>query len=456
MPPRSSRTAVAFGAALATVSLIGGCGPEDGGDAGGPGEAGGTAVKAKLLHQIPMPKVNEMTGAQGMWTTERNFVKVGLKRISGYPLTGGTARWQIPLGGEVCWSSPEPTEDGLVAVVFQNDKESNPTCTEVGLVDLNAGKLRWHKRAMTDGNPEMFDEVTIGGGTVAAGGTGGTAGWTVGGRQLWKPDADEDEKCPADAYAGSGEKLIAVRDCGTVDHPKLRVETVDPRTRAPKSAFTLPRGTENVHVVSADPLVLAADDGKAKGGSGVSAFLTVDDSVRRGQLLSRITMGGGKYGQYDPECPATEVTDCKQVTVSKQADALYLGTQDSASGGDAANDVVALSLKTGKRVARVPGTSDGRLVPIGLSPGGEVLAYQESSYSGGGAVWKISPSTREKTKVLQNPASSRKTEASFEIGDGRIRYVGGRLYLGGDDVTEPSGSSAEKEPLAAVFGPNPK
>ncbi|GAA2061889.1 hypothetical protein GCM10009801_04540 [Streptomyces albiaxialis] len=449
MPPRS-RMAVAAGAALAAVSLISGCGPEEGADAGGEGGSGSTAAKAKLLHQVPMPKVSEMADAMGMWTTDRNFVKVGLKRISGYPLSGGTARWQIPLAGEVCWSSPEPTKDGLVAVLFENDKADYADCTEVGLVDLNTGKLRWHKRAMDDGDPISFDEVTIGGGTVAAGGTGGTAAWSTGGRALWKSDS-MDGKCPADAYAGSGEKLIAVRDCGTVKNPKLRVETVNPRTRAAKSAFNLPAGTENVHVASADPLVLAVDDGKAKGGSGVSEFLTVDDSVRRGQLLSRIPMGGGKYGQYDADCPATEVTDCKQVVVSKEADALYLGTQDSA-GDEANNDVVALSLKTGKRIARIPGASGGRFLPIGLGRDGEVLVYQQSGYTKGGAVWKISPSTRKKTKILQNPTSSRKTESALEIGDGRIHYAHGRLYIGNDDVTEPSGSRAEKDPLAAVFG----
>ncbi|WP_405804219.1 YncE family protein [Streptomyces sp. NBC_01187] len=447
----TSRRAVFAGTALAVTMVLSGCGSDEQDGASGEG-ASESAPQAKLLNKVPMAKVSEMAGAMGMWATDKNFVKADLKKIVGYPLDGGVAQWTVPLGGELCWSSPEPTKDGLIAVVFENDKEDPAVCTEVGLVDLKRGKLLWQKQAMEDGSEQMFDEVTIGGGTVAAGGTAGTAGWTISGRPLWAPDSDQ--RCPADAYAGSEQKMIAVRDCGTTDNPRLKVQTVNPRTRAAKSTFSLPAGTENVHVVSTDPLVLAADNGKAQGGSGVSSFLSVDDSAARGRLLAKVNATGGKYGKYDPDCPATEVTDCKQLAVSKKANALYLSTDES-SGSEADNDIVAIDLKTGKPTSTVEGTEDGALTPIGLDPSGKVLAYQESNrYSEeGGAVWRIDPQAKKKTKLQQNSPASYELESNFDIGDSRMLYANRRLYLGGDNVSEPSSTTKAKDrPLAAVFG----
>lgn len=163
----TSRRAVFAGTALAVTMVLSGCGSDEQDGASGEG-ASESAPQAKLLNKVPMAKVSEMAGAMGMWATDKNFVKADLKKIVGYPLDGGAAQWTVPLGGELCWSSPEPTKDGLIAVVFENDKEDPAVCTEVGLVDLKRGKLLWQKQAMEDGSEQMFDEVTIGGGTVAA------------------------------------------------------------------------------------------------------------------------------------------------------------------------------------------------------------------------------------------------------------------------------------------------
>ncbi|WP_030687652.1 hypothetical protein [Streptomyces sp. NRRL B-1347] len=448
----SQRLAVIAGSVLAAALVLSGCGGDDDGDGGKGGGAESAAAEAEVLAEVAQPKVGEMAGAMGMWTTDRHFVKAGLKKISGYPLAGGKASWEVPLTGEICWSSPTPTKDGKVAVVFQNDKNDPSVCTEVGVVDIERGKLLWRKQGInTSGTSEMFDEVTIGGGTVAAAGTGGSAGWKLDGTPLWKPS---DEPCDAVGYAGDATKLIAVRDCGDTDHPKPKVETVDPGTRAVKSTFALPRGTEYVHVVSVDPLVLAADDGEAKGGSGISRFITVDDSAARGKALSTIPADGGKHGTYEAECPATEVTGCAQLAVSKERNALYLATRDPASKSSAArNDLVSFDLGTGKRLRRAPGSDAGRLVPIGLDGGGKVIAYQEASIVGeeGGAVWRVDPATLKSTKLLQNPSDSYEMESRFES-DRRLLYAGERLYLGADHVTEPSTVYRTPQPLAVVFG----
>src|SRR2546430_2537123 len=110
-----------------------------------PGGGGGAqaAVPGGALGQVPMADGKELTGAMGMWVTKKNFVKTDLKKIVGRSLDGTKTQWQIPLAGETCWASPEPTKNGLVAVVCKNDKDETPVCTEIGLVDLNKGMMRW-------------------------------------------------------------------------------------------------------------------------------------------------------------------------------------------------------------------------------------------------------------------------------------------------------------------------
>ncbi|EPH43753.1 hypothetical protein ABT390_26165 [Streptomyces aurantiacus] len=448
----SQRMAVIAGSVLAAALVLSGCGSDDDDGGGNEGGSGSAAAEAKVLAKVAQPKVGEMAGAMGMWTTDKNFVKAGLKKISGYPLAGGKAEWEVPLTGEVCWSSETPTKDGKVAVVFQNDKKDPSVCTEIGVVDINKGKLLWHKQATNEyGSAEMFDEITVGGGTVAAAGTSASAGWKLDGTPLWKPS---DETCDTVGYAGDETKLVAVRDCGDTDNPKLQVETVDPKTRAAKSTYKLPQGTEYVHVAAVDPLVLAADDGKSQGGSGISRFITVDDSAAQGKELSTIPVGGGKHGKYEADCPATEVTGCAQLAVSKAKNALYLGTSDPASSSsEAKNDLVSFDLRTGKQLRRAPGSDSGRLVPIGVDDSGKVIAYEEANIAreAGGAIHEVDPATLKQTKVLQHPSDSYEMEARFES-DRRTLYSGGRFYLGADHVTEPSTVYKTPQPLAVVYG----
>lgn len=449
---RRARRGSLFVASLAAVLLVPGCGLTDSGPSDAVSDSAGSAPEAKLLHRVPMAKVGEMAGAMGMWTTRKNFVKADLKSIAGYPLNGGKAAWKIPLDGAICWTSQYPNKAGRIAVLFESERAGS-TCTEVGVADLNSGKLLWQKQARDEyGSTESFDEVTIGGSTVAAAGTGGPAAWTIGGRQLSGPGSAG--ACPDQGYAGDDSKLVAIRKCGSSKTAPMQVRTLDPGTRTPRSSFRLPRGTEYAHAASLDPLVVAVDDGRAKGGSGVSKFLTIDDSRPRGRLLSRIGTTGGKHGKYEPDCPATEVSGCTQLAVDKRTSTLYLSTSDPlGASSEADNDIVAFDLRTGKRTGRVEGTGAGRLIPVGLDSGGKLVAYQESSIAReeGGAVWRVDPVRKKKTKLLQNPGRSYETESRF-TSDRRLLYAGGRLYIGSDNVTTPSEVYKTAQPLAVVFG----
>ncbi|MFD5001114.1 hypothetical protein [Streptomyces buecherae] len=80
--------------------------PSGGSDKKGPPEA-------CILHEIPTPKMRkDPINVEGMWTTDRNLVKAGVEKVTGYPLGGGSAQWEIPLDGEMCWTTPHISADG--------------------------------------------------------------------------------------------------------------------------------------------------------------------------------------------------------------------------------------------------------------------------------------------------------------------------------------------------------
>ncbi|MDX3224320.1 hypothetical protein [Streptomyces sp. ME19-01-6] len=450
-----SPVGVIVGAVVALALVAGGVWfvvGQDSGDGGGGkgGDSASGAVDASVLGEVPMPKVADMVKTPGMWVTDKNLVKADVKKIVGYPLTGGAASWEIPLDGELCWASPQITEAGLTAVLFEDDSQDPSVCTQVGLVDLKKGKLVWTKQGRETGelasdSPIMFDEVTIGGDTVAAGGISGGAAWSIDGKPQWMPDSDED--CSDNGYFGDGPKLIAVRECEVSDTPQLEIQTVDPKTRAVKSSYKVTSGIEYAHVVSTDPLVIGVNAGSSQG-SGVSDFLAIDDSAKEGKLLSKFGMDGGKY---EADCAATNVGGCSEIVVSKSANALYLATDYRASAASGpSNEIVAIDLKTGKVTAKADGAEGGPLVPVTLDKDGSLIAYQEATLSQGSAVWRIDTKSYEKKKLMQNPEETAFGESTSLHQE--IVYTGGRLYIGKSSAMKPSTESGKKVPLVLVLG----
>ncbi|MFI0774710.1 hypothetical protein [Streptomyces sp. NPDC021212] len=471
-PGRSrQRMAVVVSAVVAVALIIGGgiwfatSGDDTDDQANGKdkqtsqGGTGGTenkpapkTVNAQLINKLPMPKVDDQVTVEGMWTVDDTFVKAGVNKIDGYPLDGGSAKWSIPLAGAVCWSSDHVSKDGLTAVLYQEAKPSKedkyPSCNQVALLDLKNGKMRWHRDVGEGDEKVSFDEVTIGGGTVAAGGTGGGAAWSTSGKQLWKPQSTGD--CEDRGYGGSDTKLVAVRQCGSYDSPQIRIQTLNPKTGAVKSEYKVSQGMEYVHIASTDPLVIGLDAGDSTG-SGVSDYLSIDDSAKVGTVRAKISTENGKY---QAKCPSTSVEGCRQIAVSKSADALFLGSEDrnSYDSSTTANEIVAFSLATGKPVGKTDGVKRAAMTPLGLDKDGFVLAYQESSYDEGGAVWRIDPKSYEKKKLLQNPAESGEMEAKFSPTYSEIIYSDQRLYMSTVYADKPSGSYDKDDPLALIFG----
>ncbi|MCO6734759.1 hypothetical protein KQH28_30720, partial [Streptomyces sp. EL9] len=78
------------------------------------------------------------------------------------------------------------------------------------------------------------------------------------GNVLWSPKTTD--TC-SDAGYGGGEKLVAVRRCGSYDARELHIQTIDPKDGKVISEYKMAKGIEYASVVSTNPLVVAADVG---------------------------------------------------------------------------------------------------------------------------------------------------------------------------------------------------
>ncbi|MFC0599335.1 hypothetical protein [Streptomyces palmae] len=441
----ASKGAMAGGLAAIVLLAAGGIwfATRDGGD------GGKDVPEARMLYTVPEPKVSsteDLVSVAGMWTTDRNFVKSGFRKVVGYPLAGGPAQWEIPLSGEICRAWPHLTEDERTAIVFKGPGK-DADCTRVGLLDLRAHKLLWQREVVAwDGHAQSFSGVTISGDTVAAGGEfQDGAAWTLDGRPLWRPNGDSD--CQDVGYAG-GDKLIAVTECGDGDNPPMHVRTLDPRTGEAKSTYQLPPGTGYAQVVSTDPLVVRTQPNGDPDGWR-AAFLAIDDSAAQGKLRSRFRASSD---EYESDCELTE--GCQQIVVDPSTDRLFLATaqnyEETEDGTD--NEVVAFSLKTGKPTDRIPDAPRDEFHLLGLDKDGALLAYQPFQLFGeSGGVWRIDPRTHAVTQLLRSNSEIGKVELAFVL-DGQYRYAAGRMYLGQTEITAPDPLISRELSLAAVFG----
>ncbi len=372
---------------------------------------------------------------------------VAIALIVGYPVSGGSsARYEIPLGGELCWGSTQVTKEGMTAVVFQDGKptaeDKYPDCSEVGLVDLNNGKLVWQRSIKEADEKLEFDEVTI-----AAGGLDGGAAWSMKGDKLWSPQANEE--CSEYGYGG-GPKLVAVRGCGEYGEARMSVQLINPKDGNILSEYKLTDGLDDVHVVSTDPMVIGVDAGDSTGAS-VSDFMPIDPSQRKGKLVSKIATGNGKF---TAECQTNEVESCTEVVVAK--DKLFMATDERSGSSDTLpqNEVVAYSLNTGKTVGKTDGVPTSSITPMQVDGDGYLIAYQDTTYREGGAVWQIDPNTYEKAKLMQNATATAETQSNYSLGQEVFLWANQKLYMGDIYATEPRDYQRGEDLLAMVFGPN--
>lgn len=427
--------------------------------ADGPGKEKVPADTAsKVAFQLPVPARFDVTGVPGSWVTDKTYVKTGVNTVVAFDIAKGSQVWTLPMPGQVCAASRHMTADNKTAVVFEATKRAKgdkgyPPCTEVGVIDLNTGKLLWSK-SVTGGSSgdekARFDQVTISGNTVAAGYLGGSAAFDLAtGAVRWKPTVDAEE-CTDIGYGG-GAALIAVRQCGSYDDPQVTIQPLNPENGTPLSSYKMPAGVEDARVVSSDPLVVAADVGDT-GTYGISDFFSID--AKTGKLRAKISAPGDNYLA---RCSASDgVEGCQFVVVGN--DRLYLPTAEHEGTGESysrTNEIIAFDLATGKAVSGRADAGDGyHSLPLRMD-GGNVIAYKWPPYDKGGQVVSINGDTLKETVLMENPSDKtvRDAETSFVETGSEYHFVGGRLFIADDTLSEPREGDAQSGPsfLAISF-----
>ncbi|MGX1312642.1 hypothetical protein RKD24_002761 [Streptomyces calvus] len=441
-----------------TTAETGGTGGDTkGGDAGG----GSTGAKekapadtaSKVLFQVPAPKVpkgSSTISTSGSWLTDTVYAKSGIAEIVGYDRAKGTKKWTIDLPGPVCEATAHVTDDNKTAVIYKPampTKDDPQRCTNVALIDLAAGEEVWTKTAKSGTMPISFNNVTISGGTVAAGSTSGGAAWEVAsGKQLWAPKTSD--AC-YDAGYGGGAKLVAVRKCGTYEQRQLHIQTIDPKSGKVVSEYKMDEGIEYAGIVSTEPLVVAADVGDTAGdGSGISDFFSIDNKT--GKLRTRISAPGEEFAA---RCDIiTRIEKCSGLAVGN--DRLYIPTEEHEGTGEYSqtNEVVAFDLSTGKQTGQRADAGDGyQLTPLRMD-GGNVLAYKRPPYDKGGQIVSIDGASFKQTTLMENPATEavRNVETRMLPDYAEILYAQGGLYMSG--VYASDFSSSDEEYLVIAFG----
>ncbi|PTH86794.1 hypothetical protein C9J60_21560 [Streptomyces sp. A244] len=438
-----------------TAGQSGGTGGTDDGNGGTASgkEKAPSDPSAKVLFQVPAPEVkNDSTVVvSGSWLTDKAYVKSGIARIVGYDRDKGGELWKIPLAGPVCQASRHVTDDNLTAVLYQPamPTKADPShgCSQIALIDLDAGKRLWTKTVKTGDQLINFDNITLSGKTVAVGSTSGGAAFDVSGKLLWSPKPAD--SC-YDAGYGGGDKLVAVRKCGSYDQRQLHIQTIDPKSGKVISEYKMTEGIEYASIVSTNPLVVAADVGDSAGdGSGISDFFSIDGKT--GKLRTRISAPGE---QFAARCEGiTRVEACNLLAVGN--DRLYLPTEEHDGTGkySQTNEIVAFDLATGKQTGQRADAGDGYTISPLRMDGGNLIAYKRPPYDKGGQVVSISGAGFKETTLLQNPATDavRDVETSMSPEYSEFLYADGHLFMSKVYASKRS-TVRDKEYLAVGFG----
>ncbi|WP_030193838.1 PQQ-binding-like beta-propeller repeat protein [Streptomyces sp. NRRL S-87] len=411
---------------------------------------------AKGVMEVVVPKVTNLVNVEGSWLTDTVYAKSDVLKIVGYDAATGSPKWTLPLPGQVCGASRETSKDGKAAFLYAATRPTGTLrispCTEVGVFDMNTGKMDWTTSLKTEAGGDAkldFKKITISGGTVAAGGLNGGAAWSLAdGKNLWAPKVTADG-CNDRGYAG-GPGLATVRKCGPHGAQYLEVQELDPKTGAPLSTYRMSPGIEWASIVSSRPLVVAADVGDtASDGSGISDLFSIDEKT--GKLLQRIPLPSDHYAA---KCEATQVESCQHIVVANGK--VYVPTEEhevKSGSFDETNEIVSFDIKTGKQTAdRFDAGEDYTMFPL-RTDGPNVIAYKRPPYQKGGQVVSIDTQTLKQTVLMEMPGDADITdpETSFSAQFAEYRYAKGRLFISETMIDKPYTTSKEKDYLIVSY-----
>ncbi|MGX1914478.1 outer membrane protein assembly factor BamB family protein [Streptomyces phaeochromogenes] len=473
--PFKGKPAVIIGAALAAALVIGGTvwavsgsgddskkepvadksqdgkasesgAPVNPGDGDGDGNAGTEdlnegrqAGESKVLWYKEAPDApGSGADAPGMWVTDKVAVKAAYKQVFAYNVDDGRVAWPaVSFPEKICAVSPQKTSADKVFVAYKEGTKDTAECNQVVELDLATGKKGWTKE-IPEG--DLFDSalslsLNIVGDTLMVGRSMSGVGYDVTSGDKLYDKKKYGASCFPSAFTG-GAKLLAVSSCGAGgDDEHDEVQELDPATGKAKWTKKFPKGWRVERTYSVDPVVIYLTNADKKQWN-VTA-LKNDGSVR-----SEVDVDES----FAPECGwailSRDLQGCGGV--ASDANTLYLPTE--AKSG--ANEVVAISLETGKEKWRVKSPADEAMMPMKLD-GTNLIAYVQPSYDSGGRVVSIPTggSSHTPRKLLQNPQGTADIEDGFF--SKAVDYVDGRFYL---STTRLTGNDESKEKLMLAFG----
>ncbi|QIB44590.1 outer membrane protein assembly factor BamB family protein [Streptomyces aureoverticillatus] len=391
-----------------------------------------TNPKAFFKGSAPQPDVPKgefsTWEVKGSWLTDKVYAKASVDRITGMDPATGKDVWKLPKHGMSCAGSPDLGKGNIAVVVVQekrtDENDYRMPCTEVMAFDVDNGKKLWTKSVNVGYQKEKtaFNQVTISGDTVAAGGIYGGAAFDLRtGKLLWKPKTGE--KC-ADLGYGGGDQLVAVRACGEIGSERYEVQALEASGK-PKWTYKLPAGVKKPSVVSSRPVVFALDAGEISASGATEAF-SLDE---RGRLRAKIALTEGKYMHA---CGTQSIIqDCRGIVAGNGK--LYVPTarREGAKEYTSTNDIVSFSLATGKPTGeRLEGGDNHPVFPIRMD-GGNLLVYKSSPFT---QVVSVNGRTRKQTTLLDAGARPGGVPALRS----ELLYTNGNLYLSTDLISRPS------------------
>lgn len=376
--------------------------------------------------------------APGMWITDKTAVKAAYKELSAYNVADGKPTWEpLVFPQKICAVTSEKTSDDKVVIAYMSGSSDRAKCNQLQLVDLDTGEKGWTQK-VDDG--ALFDsvlslEMTLSGNTLMVGRSqSGTAFDVTSGEKMYDK-RKYGEACFPAAFAG-GERLIQVASCGAGGNNEHdEVQELDPKTGKVKWTQKFDKGWRVERAYSVDPVVIYSTN-KDKKAWNISTL------GAGGSIRSQVSVDEDFGAQCGWAILARDLQGCEGVVVD--GDTLYLPTKATTG----ANEVVAVSLATGKEKWRVKSPVANSMVPMKVE-GGKLIAYVEPSYDGGGRIVSVATTggSHKPVTLLQNPQGTAAIERGFF--SKAIDWVDGRFYL---STTRLTGNDDTKEKLMLAYG----
>ncbi|MFF1711030.1 PQQ-binding-like beta-propeller repeat protein [Streptomyces sp. NPDC058268] len=403
--------------------------------------AGRQPGESKVLMYKEAPKVpGSGADANGMWVQGDVVIKAAYKEISASKVKTGDSAWPtIKFPQKICGTTPQVTKDNKIVVAYKDGQKDDAKCNQVQVVDLTDGSKGWTKPVKEEGlfDMSLSTDLSITGDTLMVGRSqSGTALRMSDGKELFVADKKDPGTCFPSGFTG-GKKMLVAYSCGAsspTEHDEL--QQIDPKTGDAVWTKKFDKGWRIGRIYSESPTIVYLTNEDKK--QWMITTLKPNSSATRSNV--------GVDEKFAPECGGStflggSLQGCLGATTDDKN--LYLPTE--ATSG--ANEVVAISLATGKEAWRVKSPLEESMLPMKVEDG-SLIAYVTPSYDAGGQVVSIPLAGSHKPKtLLKNPAGTAEIESGFFSKD--IDYVDGRFYI---STTRLSGSAKGQEKLMLAYG----